>query len=87
MIQRQGLLQWGWDSSEIYTPEKVQKNAQRLAKITSSTLDSMANEKYFDSKINQWWNTPRITKDPREYDAYLFFMYLTNAVYIFFNLK
>lgn len=53
-IQRQGLLQWGWDSSEIYTPEKVQKNAQRLAKITSSTLDSMANEKYFDSKINQW---------------------------------
>jgi hypothetical protein len=52
--RRQGLLQWGWDSSEIYTPEKVQKNAQRLAKITGSVLDSMATERYFDSKINQW---------------------------------
>ena len=28
-----------------------------------------------------------IFSDPREYDAYLFFMYLTNAIYIFFNLK
>lgn len=45
---------WNEKFGPCYTPEKVQKNAQRLAKITGTVLDSMATERYFDSKINQW---------------------------------
>lgn len=36
--QRQGLLQWGWDSKVPVTDERVLKNAQRLAKLTKTTV-------------------------------------------------
>lgn len=36
--QRQGLLQWGWDSSVKYSEEQVHKNAKRLAKMTNSKV-------------------------------------------------
>jgi hypothetical protein len=36
--QRQGLLQWGWDSTVPYSEEAVAKNAIRLAKITGTVI-------------------------------------------------
>jgi len=36
---RQGLLQWSWDSSETFTPEKVLANAKKMAKETGSELE------------------------------------------------
>lgn len=36
--QRQGLLQWGWDSSQLFNKENVAKNAERIAKLTSSKI-------------------------------------------------
>lgn len=36
--QRQGLLQWGWDSSNKFDPKQVQKNAERMAKLTDTSI-------------------------------------------------
>lgn len=36
--QRQGLLQWGWDSKVPVTDKRVQSNAQRLAKLTKTVV-------------------------------------------------
>lgn len=36
--QRQGLLQWGWDSTHEMSSEKVSRNARKLAKMTGSVL-------------------------------------------------
>lgn len=38
--QRQGLLQWAWDSHEKFTDNKVLRNAERMAKLTASKLSS-----------------------------------------------
>lgn len=53
-IQRQGLLQWGWDSSKLYTPEQINKNATRLSKETGSIMDSVAKEMYEETILNKW---------------------------------
>ena len=36
--QRQGLLQWGWDSTVAYNESTVAKNAARMAKLTRTVL-------------------------------------------------
>lgn len=36
--QRQGLLQWGWDSSTKFTEEQVEKNAKRMVSLTDSKI-------------------------------------------------
>lgn len=36
--QRQGLLQWGWDSNEAYTDKQKEKNAKRIARIAGVPL-------------------------------------------------
>lgn len=36
--QRQGLLQWAWDSSTKFTEKQVKENAERMASLTDSTL-------------------------------------------------
>lgn len=36
--QRQGLLQWAWDSSDEFTDKKVLSNAERMAKITGTQI-------------------------------------------------
>lgn len=36
--QRQGLLQWGWDSGTKFTENQVKENAERMASLTSSNL-------------------------------------------------
>lgn len=38
--QRQGLLQWGWDSTNKYDDAAVSGNAKRMAKLTSSTIST-----------------------------------------------
>lgn len=53
-IQRQGLLQWGWDSSKLYTPEQINKNATRLSKETGSIIESVAKEMYEGTILNKW---------------------------------
>ena len=41
--QRQGILQWGWDSHVKFTTKQVELNAKRLAKLTGSTLSADLN--------------------------------------------
>lgn len=36
--QRQGLLQWAWDSSEKFDEKTIEKNARRMAKLSGSKL-------------------------------------------------
>lgn len=36
--QRQGLLQWGWDSETDWSPEQQRKNAERIAKLAGAKL-------------------------------------------------
>lgn len=38
--QRQGLLQWGWDSHSKFDPELVVKNAKRLASKTGGSIST-----------------------------------------------
>lgn len=38
--QRQGLLQWAWDSSEAFTPKQIEENAKRIAKSAGVEIDS-----------------------------------------------
>lgn len=40
VVQRQGLLQWGWDSSTPFTEEQCAKNLRRLSKQSEVTLES-----------------------------------------------
>lgn len=37
--QRQGLLQWAWDSATDFTPERIADNAKRIAKSAGVTID------------------------------------------------
>lgn len=39
--QRQGLLQWGWDSHEKYSDEQVNKNAKSIAKKAGVSLEEL----------------------------------------------
>lgn len=51
--QRQGLLQWGWDSSKKFDEVLVTKNAKKLAKDTNSEI---ALELFnFDNTITAKW--------------------------------
>ena len=36
--QRQGLLQWAWDSSIKYTEQQIEKNAKRMSRLTNTKL-------------------------------------------------
>lgn len=36
--QRQGLLQWSWDSSKAFTDEQQDKNLKRMLKLTGTSL-------------------------------------------------
>lgn len=40
--QRQGLLQWGWDSRVAYTDDQVRDNAQRMARLSKAKLATEA---------------------------------------------
>jgi hypothetical protein len=44
--QRQGLLQWGWDSTVKFEPDTVSKNAIRIAKAARAKIDTIGNESY-----------------------------------------
>ena len=35
--QRQGLLQWGWDSTTAYTDDQVAENAKRLSRLSGNS--------------------------------------------------
>lgn len=43
--QRQGLLQWGWDSETIATQEQMLKNAAAMAKKAGATLTANESSK------------------------------------------
>ena len=38
--QRQGLLQWGWNSHHKFDAKTIEANARRMAKLTGSTIAS-----------------------------------------------
>lgn len=40
-VQRQGLLQWGWDSSTLFNDEQCKKNLQRIARKAGVGLESV----------------------------------------------
>jgi hypothetical protein len=42
--QRQGLLQWGWDSTVPYSLEEAQKNAKRIAKSAGAKVTTVSKE-------------------------------------------
>lgn len=42
--QRQGLLQWAWDSSTSFTPKTRHSNAQRISKAANVPLGNVAVE-------------------------------------------
>lgn len=42
--QRQGLLQWGWDSEETMTPARLLKNAESIAKKAGAVLGKLEAE-------------------------------------------
>lgn len=52
--QRQGLLQWAWDSSVKYSEEQVTKNAKRMAKLTSSKIAVESTQIIAPYKLPQW---------------------------------
>jgi hypothetical protein len=43
--QRQGLLQWAWDSHEKYSPEQIQENAKKIAKSLNLDLEDIKTAK------------------------------------------
>lgn len=51
--QRQGLLQWGWDSLTPFDEKQITKNVKRLSKMTNSKI---ANEMFSETIIRpiQW---------------------------------
>ena len=42
--QRQGLLQWGWDSTTAFTDEARKKNLSRITKLTGTSVPEVSNE-------------------------------------------
>jgi len=50
--QRQGLLQWGWDSTVEYSPETLKKNAKRIAKSAGAKVVEISKESIAPSA--QW---------------------------------
>ena len=42
--QRQGLLQWGWDSTVPYSQEEAQKNAKRVARSAGAKVTAVSKE-------------------------------------------
>lgn len=40
-VQRQGLLQWGWDSSTAFTDKQCEQNRKRIAKSAGASLESL----------------------------------------------
>lgn len=40
-VQRQGLLQWAWDSTKLFTPEQEAKNLKKLGVNVSKTSVSL----------------------------------------------
>lgn len=46
--QRQGLLQWGWDSTVKWDAETVRKNALRIARSAGAVVEDSGVENYID---------------------------------------
>ncbi len=42
--QRQGLLQWGWDSSTLFSDQQREKNLKRMLQKTGATVDDASLE-------------------------------------------
>lgn len=42
--QRQGLLQWGWDSTVKFDEEQVKRNAKRVAKSAGAVIEEPSTE-------------------------------------------
>ena len=42
--QRQGLLQWAWDSTTAFTDEQREKNLKRMLKLTGTTIPEVSQE-------------------------------------------
>lgn len=42
--QRQGLLQWGWDSSTLFSDQQREKNLKRMLQKTGTTVDDASLE-------------------------------------------
>lgn len=54
--QRQGLLQWAWNSSVKYSDDQVDKNATRIAKIAGLKLSEgfKVSTEVFSNEIKNW---------------------------------
>lgn len=50
--QRQGLLQWGWDSTVPFNESTIESNAKRLARKTGSTISEVSEESM--RGLSQW---------------------------------
>lgn len=42
--QRQGLLQWAWDSTTAFTDEQREKNLKRMLKLTGTSIPEVSQE-------------------------------------------
>lgn len=42
--QRQGLLQWAWNSTTAFTDEQREKNLKRMLKLTGTTIPEVSQE-------------------------------------------
>lgn len=42
--QRQGLLQWGWDSSEKFSEEQLDKNLKKISKAAGASIETIGKE-------------------------------------------
>lgn len=48
--QRQGLLQWGWDSTTAYDDDQRKKNIKRMVSLTGTTIKEKSNESLFSQR-------------------------------------
>lgn len=52
--QRQGLLQWAWDSDTPFDEAQREKNLKRLAKLSEVQLPKLSNESVFIPPSLRW---------------------------------
>lgn len=56
--QRQGLLQWGWDSTDKFNEEQLDKNIKRISKSAGVKILEISRESFIESLDNVLHSIP-----------------------------